>query len=249
VGNPQPGDLLGAVNGRTFTDDNTETQNLERSNLLIDHTFVKAQRDNGAPAATYTILGNSACEGGIVPLSVVSRMTHGSAGTFDVNLPLTGTRGVECRGNGSTNNYTLVFTFPNNVQSVANAQVTAHVPASGTGTVVGSPSVSGNQVTVNLTNVSTGQYLTVTLNGLLDSLGNVGNVVGPQMGVLVGDVNADGGASNLDVSLVKAKVAAGATVDSTNFRDDVNADGGFSNLDVSITKAQVAAGQTLPSTP
>lgn len=59
VGSPQPGDLLGAVNGRTFTGDTAETQNLERSTALIDHTFVKAQRDNGAPAATYTIVGTS----------------------------------------------------------------------------------------------------------------------------------------------------------------------------------------------
>jgi hypothetical protein len=61
VGNPQAGDLLGAVNGRTFTADNDQTRDLERSTLLVDHTFVKAQRDNGAPAATYTVTGNAAC--------------------------------------------------------------------------------------------------------------------------------------------------------------------------------------------
>ena len=61
IGNPQPGDLLGAVNGRTFTGDTSQTQNLERSTLLVDHTFVKAQRDNGHPAATYMLVGNVAC--------------------------------------------------------------------------------------------------------------------------------------------------------------------------------------------
>jgi hypothetical protein len=61
VGNPQPGDLLGAVNGRTFTGDTSQTQNLERSTALVDHTFVKAQRDNGHPAATYMVVGNVAC--------------------------------------------------------------------------------------------------------------------------------------------------------------------------------------------
>jgi hypothetical protein len=61
VGNPQPGDLLGAVNGRTFTGDTPETQDLERSTLLVDHTFVKGQRDNGHPAATYMVVGNVAC--------------------------------------------------------------------------------------------------------------------------------------------------------------------------------------------
>jgi hypothetical protein len=61
VGNPQPGDLLGAVNGRTFTGDTPGTVNLQRSTLLIDHTFVKAQRDNGSPAATYLVVGNVDC--------------------------------------------------------------------------------------------------------------------------------------------------------------------------------------------
>ncbi len=61
VGSPLPGDLLGAVNGRTFTGDTPQTQNLERSTLLVDHTFVKGQRDNGHPAATYSIVGNVAC--------------------------------------------------------------------------------------------------------------------------------------------------------------------------------------------
>jgi hypothetical protein len=53
VGNPQPGDLLGAVNGRTFADNS----NVERSTGLIDHTFIKAQTDAGFPAAAYTVAG------------------------------------------------------------------------------------------------------------------------------------------------------------------------------------------------
>ncbi len=61
IGSPASGDLLGAVNGRTFTGDTPETQNLERSTLLVDHTFVKGQRDNGHPAATYTVVGNVSC--------------------------------------------------------------------------------------------------------------------------------------------------------------------------------------------
>src|SRR5438132_12331468 len=34
--------------------------------------------------------------------SAVSRKTHGAAGTFDINMPLTGTSGVECRTGGAT---------------------------------------------------------------------------------------------------------------------------------------------------
>jgi hypothetical protein len=68
VGNPKPGDLLGAVNGRTFSDNS----NLERSTALIDHTFVKAQTDNAFPAATYTVAGNGACGGRL--LNIATRL-------------------------------------------------------------------------------------------------------------------------------------------------------------------------------
>ena len=70
-GNPQPGDLLGAVGGRTLTGDTsdcstdlppcTPNSQLERSNAFVDHTFVKAQADNSYPAATYTVAGNVSC--------------------------------------------------------------------------------------------------------------------------------------------------------------------------------------------
>lgn len=63
VGNPAAGDLLGGVNGRTFTGDTPQTVTLERSTALIDHTFVKAQTDNAYPPATYMVSGNSPCTG------------------------------------------------------------------------------------------------------------------------------------------------------------------------------------------
>lgn len=67
VGNPKAGDLLGAVNGRTFTGDTAQTATLERSTALIDHTFVKAQTDNAYPAAAYTVSDNSACGAVVAP--------------------------------------------------------------------------------------------------------------------------------------------------------------------------------------
>src|SRR5206468_7544976 len=93
VGNPQPGDLLGAVNGRTFTGDTPETVNLERSTLLIDHTFVKAQRDNGSPAATYTVAGNTACSpfieqnvNSLVSMLVSNPSAASSVSSFNLSL-------------------------------------------------------------------------------------------------------------------------------------------------------------------
>src|SRR5438445_13900711 len=43
VGSPAPGDLLGAVNGRTFTGDTPQTRNLERSTLLVHPPFHKGK--------------------------------------------------------------------------------------------------------------------------------------------------------------------------------------------------------------
>jgi hypothetical protein len=85
----------------------------------------------------------------------------------------------------------------------------------------------------------------VTLNNVVDSAGNTGKVTGPQMGVLVGDVNTNGVVSNTDVSSVKAQVTV--PVNTGNFRQDVNANGIISNTDVGVTKGQVGA--TLPTTP
>ncbi len=58
VGNPQPGDLLGAIGGKTITGDTPSTNTFERSTTFVDHTFIKGQADNAYPAATYTLAGN-----------------------------------------------------------------------------------------------------------------------------------------------------------------------------------------------
>jgi hypothetical protein len=232
VGNPQPGDLLGAVNGRTFTGDTSQTVNLERSTLLIDHTFVKAQRDNGSPAATYTVLGNNNCEGGIIPLSAVSRKVHGNAGTFDIDLPLSGQRGIECRiGQGANNGqHQIVVTFPNPIAAVASVGVT-----SGTGSV-STFVVSNKQVFINLAGVTNAQKLTVTLTGVNDGV-NVGNVSVP-MGVLLGDVNATSLVDSGDVFLTRQQTGQGTTA--SNFREDVNATGLIDSGDVFIVRQHTA---------
>src|SRR5207253_11082713 len=62
--------------------------------------------------------------------------------------------------------------------SVTDASVSAHNPTSGTGMVSDSSiGPNPNQYTVNLKNVSTGQYITVTLNIVTDRAGNNSNVV------------------------------------------------------------------------
>jgi hypothetical protein len=235
VGNPQTGDILAAIGGKTITGDTPATVTFERSTAFVDHTFIKGQADNAYPAATYTITGGVTCSTGtIVPVSAVSRKTHGSAGTFDIDLPLIGKAGIEDRSGGGSGNHTVVITFAVPV-TVTSANMTPG--AGGTGSV-SSFSVNNTQVTVNLTNVSNLQTLSVNLVGV----NGVNNNVSVPMAVLLADVNGNGVVSNGDVSLVKAQVAQQVTL--SNFRDDVNANGTLSNGDVSIVQAQV--GQTLP---
>jgi hypothetical protein len=224
VGNPQPGDLLAAVNGRTFSTPGTA----ERSTLLIDHTFVKGNTDNSYPPATYTVTGNTVCPSGtIVPVSAVSRMTHANAGAFDVDLPLVGKPGVEPRSNSG--NYQIVVTFDVPV-TVQGASVT---PANGkSGSVSGAPIVNNSQVTVNLTNVSDIQTLSVNLIGVTGG-SNSGNVVIP-MSVLIGDVGGDGAVNSADATQLRN--LSGQEVNLSNYRDDLNLDGVVNSADATIVR-------------
>ena len=214
-------------------------------------THVNYMRQNSGPLAKANPSFVTCLPGPPPPISVVSHKVHGTAGPFDINLPLppnASPRGVECRGSGSPNDYTLIFTFPNNLTSVASASVTNHDPVSGTGTVCGTGNTIGpnpNQYTVELCGVSTSQYITVTLNNLLDVAGNSGNVVSPQMGVLVGDVNASGRVDSGDVSLVRQQTLQ--TVTGTNFREDINFSGRIDAGDVSISRQQALT--ALPTPP
>ncbi len=173
------------------------------------------------------------------PTGVVSRKTHGGAGAFDVDLPLTGPRGIECRTGGLNGNYKLIFSFANTLTSVAGASVT-----SGTGTV--SSSTIGNNAhyyIVNLTGVTNAQVITVSLTGLTDSAGNSSSIVSESMGVLVGDTTANGAVNSSDVSQTKAQ--SGSAVTSSNFREDVNLNGLVNSSDISLVKSK--SGTALPS--
>lgn len=236
VGNPQPGDLLGAVNGRTFTGDTPETANLQRSNLLMDHTFAKGQRDNGHPAATYMVTGGVVCTASqIAPVNAVSRKTHGGAGDFDVALPLSGNVGIEDRSGGANHDHTVVVTFAASV-TVSNASVTSL--NGGTASISGAPVVNGSQVTIHLTNVSNAQTLSVNLLGVSDGT-NSGDV-GIPMGVLAGDTNADRFVNSADISQTKSQ--SGNSVTAANFREDANADGFINSADIALVKAGSGTG-------
>jgi hypothetical protein len=160
---------------------------------------------------------------------VVSRKTHGTAGTFDIDLPSDGS-GVECRSGGVTGDYTLVFSFVNSMVSCGSTN---------TGSVSLGP--NPNQCTVNVTAVPNAQYLTVTLTGAIDSTGAIGAASGT-MGALIGDTTADGTVTTADVHLTKTQ--SGHPVTASNFREDVMVDGSINTNDVRLVKSK--SGTALP---
>jgi hypothetical protein len=169
--------------------------------------------------------------------TAVSRKTHGAAGTFDINLPLGGTPGVECRSGGAGGNHTLVFSFTNNITSGS-----VIVATTGTASLSGTPLFSGNTMTVNLTNVTNAQKLTIYLSNVTDNFAQVLPDTAVNMGVLLGDTNGNGSVSSSDVAQTKAQ--SGQPVTGSNFREDVNANGTISSTDVAIVKSEV--GTALP---
>ena len=164
----------------------------------------------------------------------VSRKSH--AGTpFDVDLPLSGTAGIECRqGQGaSLNNHQVVVTFVTPVTAVS-ASVTSGVGS------VSNVTPSGNDLIVDLTNVANAQTIAITLFGVNDGTG-AANIVVP-MSLLLGDTGASGAVNSTDVS--QTKLQSGTAVSASNFRTDVTVNGAINSSDVSIVKAQ--SGTALP---
>ena len=186
----------------------------------------------------YQVSGPRTIPPPVVVASAVSRKTHGSAGTFDLNLPLTGSHGIECRKGGTSQAFTMIVTFSNTLTSVYSVGVT-----SGTGTI-SSSGIGGDthQYIFNLTNVSNAQHFAVTLYGVVDSAGNSSDTVTLPMDMLIADTNASGTVSTADVTQVQGQV--GQSVTASNFREDVDASGAIDSTDV--TTATNKKGTHLP---
>ena len=140
-------------------------------------------------------------------ISAASRLTHGTAGTFDVNMPLNGTSGVECR---SATTYNAVFTFDTPVTS---GEVTV---IGGTATV-GAITFSGNSMMAQLTGVTSAEIVTLhtqNINGDGQPHGDV------PFGFLTADVNANRIVDRPDQQQIQANRGQPATA--SNLRDDLN---------------------------
>jgi hypothetical protein len=161
---------------------------------------------------------------------VVSSKTHGSAGTFD--LDITSGNAIECRSGGANNSYKMIFTFSNSVNSCG-------VASAGTLT----PGPNSNQCSVDVS-VPTAQHVTVQLTGVTDANTNIGNF-SATMGVLVGDTTGNGHVNSSDISQTQAE--SGNSVTSSNFREDVTVNGFINSSDISLVQSQ--SGTNLTSAP
>jgi hypothetical protein len=166
---------------------------------------------------------------GLNLVSAASRLTHGTAGTFDIAMPLTGTSGVEDR---SSSTYNAVFTFD---APVTSGEVTV---LSGTATV-GAISFSGNSMTAQLTGVTSAEVVTLhvqNING--DGLPH-GDV---PFGFLTADVNANRLVDRPDQQQINTD--KNQPVTSSNFRDDINLSGVVDRPDVQ--SVQTNRGHSIP---
>jgi hypothetical protein len=164
----------------------------------------------------------------------VSRKTHGSAGDFDVDLPLSGNPGIECRSGGPSGDYQVVVTFPNAVT------VNSAVVSAGTGNVASTSGIGTPTVTVNLTGIINAQTIVVTLAGVNDGTSIVDVTI--PMSILPGDTNADGTVNSTDIAQTKSQ--SGQSVTSANFREELTADGNINSTDIAFVKSK--SGTALP---
>jgi hypothetical protein len=178
----------------------------------------------------------------INPLALVStssRMTHGLAGTFD--LDLTSGNAIECRRGGTNDDtFTVVFKFTNIITGANSI-----TPSCGS---VSSATVGADEheFVVQLGGVNcNGQYVSVSLTGIHDTSNQTLSSASATMGLLLGDTNADKFVDAIDAAQTKSQSGNGVT--SSNFREDVNVDGFIDAIDVSLVKAQ--SGTVLNSAP
>jgi hypothetical protein len=213
-------------------------------------SHVSFARQNSGPLALTSPVAVTCLPGPPPVASVVSRKVHGTAGQKDILLPLTGTRGVECRTPGNTGttgfDYKVVFTFLNNIATPTATNCGTNGTAVGSGSVT--PGPAANQCTLDLNGLPDQQYTSVTLNGVTDVAGNSGPV-SAIMGLLVGDVNANGLVNSTDTSQVQAQSGQPVTGDlgTGNYRKDVNANGLINSTDTSTVQSK--SGHGLPTPP
>jgi hypothetical protein len=174
-------------------------------------------------------------------ISAASRKHHQDpglmmdAGTFDVDLPLAGNPGVECRSGGANQDHKIVFTFNHHV-------VSGGASLTGVGSFAGGATFEGTTMVLNLTGVADEQQISVTINGVTDGFGQVLPQTTVDMIVLLGDTNANKSVNASDIAQTKSQ--SGNPVTAANFREDTTVNGQINGSDISQVKSR--SGHGLP---
>ena len=232
------GRLVGVASGNPH---NADSFKLPRRYTWHGQALAIVGSDGTAGPLTLSATAPGLCAASVtlpVFAPVVSRKTHGNAGTFDLPLPLTGTPAVECRRPDASGGYQLVFSF-DRALSFAGAATLQAGTATVASTVLGP---QPNQVTVNLSNVADAQHLVVSLGSVLDGAGAALGALSAPMDVLIGDTGANGSVNAADVAQTKAQ--SGMATTTGNYREDVNEDGVVNAADVALVKSR--SGNSLP---
>ena len=191
---------------------------------LLDVHFLSDGLTGVAVGVGGTILRttNGGQSGDLGLLAAASRKRH-----FDVELPLKGAPGIECRDG----RLKVVFTFNHPIASVDD--VTSSCAA------VNQAFVDESDPTtflVSLTRASCNdEYVTLTLTGIHDDGGSVLPSASVTFGVLTGDINGDGIVNGRDADELAAD--RGQETDEANFRADLDADGRIDSSDVKLLRA------------
>jgi hypothetical protein len=174
----------------------------------------------------------------------VSRKTHGSAGDFDLPInviagtePVPGAAPVECRVG---TNLELVVTFDRNV-TAANAEINLGTASLDTTTC------SGNQVILDLSDVTNAQSLQI---GLSDVQGEDGSVLANatmSLSILIGDTDGNGIVSAADMRVVRDDLGTSGGDSDFSPRADCGTLGVVSARDMAIVRDNF--GTSLPSSP
>jgi hypothetical protein len=235
-----PFTIGGRIDGRNFAG-------------LIDEVEVfNRALDGNEVAGLYNAGSAGKCVPPLQLTAAASRKHHQDAsvpidaGTFDVNLPLTGGPGVECRAGPVGGEHKVVFTFTNVLMSVDSVSASATSPT-GPQPVSSSGSIGADthEYIVDLSGVPNAQYVTVTLNGAHDNFGQIDAAASATMGVLLGDTTANGAVNSSDIAQTQSQSGQPVTVD--NFREDVTVNGLIDSSDIALVQSM--SGTALPTPP
>jgi hypothetical protein len=225
------------------------------SNLGTPIGGVTIDFDGQTRSATTPDIGADEVAAPLAATGAVSRKNHGGTNR-DINLPLSGNSGIECRGPSTTANpsvpinpYQIIFSFANDVTVSGSttpppSAATLALGPGGTGTVssiIVDNSGAVNFVTVNLSGVSDEQSITLTLQNVSD--GTSSGDIEVNMSVLIGDTQGIGNYSvgAGDISFQKQQSNVG-TVNATNFRADVTVNNAINAADINSVKGKSGNG-------